>query len=251
MSKLFKIRKGGIEKSTEDLVRKLQEELAKKEVSLSELEKRIKELEAENDALQERIKKETIYPLINNSFLRALLNYLLELYEESKKNYYRGIAGAKAETIVFAHKDADGVCSTALIEKLYKNAEFFYVSQSKRDLITKVFPEENFVALDLVLDQKLAEHLRNLYEIGIKVKWIDHHRGSLEISEDLLKYLKNNEILIWKDTKSTASLCCEYFNLKDSITKRICLIADRCDGDLSKRTSEVEKDSIVLKKLSP
>jgi hypothetical protein len=196
--------------------------------------------------------KNKIIPLIENRLISTSLDYLLELLYLSKQNYHQQIPGKEAGTIVFAHHDPDGICCTSLFERFFKDkdSKFFYIGQEHTNLIQHVKPGKKLFVFDLILNENLAKHMMELNQNGIEAEWIDHHRRSLDIPSELLNYLKNNGILIYQNTKSAASLYYNYSRFSDKIAERICLIADRCSGDKSKRTAEVSEDSILLGKLS-
>ncbi len=221
----------------------------------SEIEKerkKIEELELEKKELLKRLEKETIYPLISRPSLNNTLEYFLYFLNQSKKNYLERIKGTEADIIVFTHRDGDGICCGALIQRIYGYApdfKIFHIGQSKRDLILSVNPRKKLITADIVLNEKLAKHFLELQENGVEVICIDHHTSSLEIPENLLSSLKSENILIWEKLPAATSVVRKYYELEDKISRRICLIGERCDGDISERTFSVKRDARILNKL--
>ena len=225
--------------------------LQEKDLLLEEKNREIDGLKAEKESLSHQLREERVSPLLETPSTKHTLKYTLELMKDSTEAYREEIKGTEADAIVFTHKDGDGICCGALYERYFgENFEkkIFHISQEERYLIKKVRPKSMLVAADLVLNNKLAEHLLNLTKNGTEVKWVDHHKESLNIRKDLLDYLKDRVLV--KSARSTASLVYDYLGLNDEISRRISLIGDRCDGEKSKKSEEVKEDATILSKIA-
>ncbi|MGC8812144.1 MAG: hypothetical protein ACP5O8_00975 [Candidatus Aenigmatarchaeota archaeon] len=224
--------------------------IQEKGLLLEEKNKEVDRLKAEKESLLHKLKEETVFPLLERPSINYALKYTLELIKDSRKAYRKEIEGSEADTIIFTHHDGDGVCCGALCERYFSgnsDKKIFHISQGDRYLIRKVTPKKMLIAADLVLDNELTEHLSDLTKRGIEVKWVDHHKESLDFCKDLPDYLKDKVVV--KNARSAASLVYDYLGLNDDVSRRIKLIGDRCDGE--KRTNEeVKEDAIILNKLA-
>jgi oligoribonuclease NrnB/cAMP/cGMP phosphodiesterase (DHH superfamily) len=248
-------RKTGKESELNELKKKcdsLLEIIKEKDALLEKKEEEIKRLEEEKKDLAHRLEKERASILLKAPTLESTLATMIELMMELNKAYREEIRNATAGTIVFTHCDGDGICCGALYERFFgENFDWriFHISQSERYLIKKVRPKRALHVADLSIDEELAKHILNIAKSGVDVKWIDHHKESINLRKEILDCLLDKKILIYEDTRSAANLVRSYIRLDDEISKRICLIADRCDGERSKGR-EVEEDAIAISKLS-
>jgi oligoribonuclease NrnB/cAMP/cGMP phosphodiesterase (DHH superfamily) len=231
-------------------LQKYKELLQEKEKLIQERDLEISKLEAEMEKLMNKLREESAFPLLERYPTKTLIKSMLEIIRNSRRFYRKLIRSAEEDTIIFVHDDGDGVCCGALCEKYFSETSkrIFHIGQEERYLIPEAKPRQILFAADLVLDNKLTEHILSLAEKGIDVKWVDHHKESLNIRNELLDRLKNNGILIWEDASSAASLVREYLRMDDEISRRISLIADRCDGK-KEQTKEVETDARTITKL--
>jgi oligoribonuclease NrnB/cAMP/cGMP phosphodiesterase (DHH superfamily) len=239
-----------IEEKTKE-IEKLKEENEK-------LRKEIEKIQDEKEKLKERIeiyfeelnkiKDAKMVPFLESEIGKELFERIVKFLKESFDFYLNSIGNFKSQTVVFAHLDGDGVCSTAIFERYMPNkkALFIYIPQTRRDLIRKVKAKEIYV-FDLILDNKNANYILKVLEEGVKVLWFDHHKESKEIKEDVLKKLREKKVLIIDENfNSCAELIKKYFGAEeDEIANKICKIANECDKE-----EEKEKEIKIVCTLS-